>query len=122
MLKRGIRDMKLQELMNRCGLEAVQVPDSQVEVSGAYTSDLLSDVMAHCPEGAVLITVQNHTNTVAVCTLVGSPAILIVHHRDVPDDMLAVAEREGVALLRTSEDQFSVSCKIGAEFAHASGN
>ena len=112
--------MKLQELMDRCGLEGIIVPDPLVEVNGAYTSDLLSDVMAHCPEGSVLITVQNHTNAVAVCTLVGAPAILVVHHREIPDDMLAVAEREGVALLRTTEDQFSISCKVGAQLGCSS--
>jgi hypothetical protein len=110
------KDMTLQHLMEVCGLEGVSVPDAQATVAAAYTSDLLSDVMAHCPDGAVLITVQNHKNTVAVCTLVGSPAILIVHNREVPADMSEVAQREGVALLRTADDQFTASCKIGAAF------
>lgn len=105
--------MTIGELIGACGLEAVLVPDAGAEVSGAYTSDLLSDVMAHCADGAVLVTVQNHKNTVAVCTLVGAPAILIVHGREVPEDMLAAARREGVALLRTADDQFAASCKLG---------
>jgi len=113
--------MKLRELIACCGFEAVKVPDAEAEVTGAYTSDLLSDVMAHCPEGALLITVQNHKNTVAVCTLVGAPAILVAHHRDIPADMLEVAEREGVALLRAEGDQFSVSCQVGFALAQ-SGN
>ena len=104
--------MTIRELIEACALEGVLVPDAQAEVTGAYTSDLLSDVMAHCPEGALLVTVQNHTNTVAVCTLAGAPAILIVHGREIPDDMAAAAEREGVALLRTKDDQFAASCKI----------
>ena len=106
--------MTLQELINACGLEGVLVPDAQVEVTGAYTSDLLSDVMAHCPDGALLITVQNHKNSVAVCTLVGAPAILVVHNREIPGDMLDAAKREGVALLRGRECQFAASCRIGA--------
>ena len=105
--------MTLQELIGACGFEPVLVPDPNAEVTGAYTSDLLSDVMAHSPDGAVLITVQNHTNTVAVSTLVGAPAILIVHKRDIPDDMLKVAEREGIALLRTEDDQFKASLNVG---------
>jgi hypothetical protein len=105
--------MTLARLAETCGWEPVLVPDPETEVSGAYTSDLLSDVMAHCPDGAVLVTVQNHTNTVAVCTLVGAPAVLVVHRRDIPDDMRAVAEREGIALLRTADDQYAASLKIG---------
>jgi len=106
--------MTLQQLIEACGWSAVQLPNPLAEVTGGYTSDLLSDVMAHCPDGAVLVTVQNHKNTVAVCTLVGAPAILIVHNREIPEDMVEVARREGVALLRTRDDQFSASCKINA--------
>lgn len=109
--------MTLGTLIGACGWEAVQVPDLNAEATGAYTSDLLSDVMAHGPEGAVLITVQNHTNTVAVCTLVGAPAILVVHGREIPDDMRAAAAREGIALLRTKDDQFNASLKIGRALA-----
>ena len=113
--------MTLQGLMEACGLEGVLVEDGCVDVTGVYTSDLLSDVMAHCPDGAVLITVQNHKNTVAVCTLVGAPAILIVHGREIPEDMLAVAQREGVGLLRTKDDQFVTSCKLGQALGMESG-
>jgi DRTGG domain. len=105
--------MKLAELAELCGLEIVLAPDPETEVTGVYTSDLLSDVMAHCQEGSVLVTVQNHKNSIAVCTLVGSPAVVLVHGRPVPDDMLDSATREGVALLRTGDDQFAVSCKLG---------
>lgn len=111
--------MTLQEMMDACGFTGVFVPDPQAMVTAAYTSDLLSDVMAHCPDGALLVTVQNHKNTVAVCTLVGAPAILVVHNREIPEDMSTVAQREGVALLRTPDDQFTASCKIGAALAKA---
>ena len=105
--------MTLNELVKQAELEVVALPDGGVEVYNAYTSDLLSDVMGHCPEESVLITVQNHKNTVAVSTLAGVQAILVVHNRPIPDDMLALANREGVALLRTSCDQFTTSCRIG---------
>jgi len=108
--------MTLQSVIDAVGLESVLVPDAHVEVTGAYTSDLLSDVVAHCPDGALLVTVQNHKNSVAVCTLVGVPAIVVVHNREIPDDMLDVARREGVALLRTPEDQFTASCRLGCVF------
>lgn len=89
------------------------MPPTAVKVVGAYTSDLLSDVMAHCPEGAVLVTVQNHKNSVAVCTLVGAPAIIVVHAREIPTDMLEAAQREEIAILRTPLDQFSISLGLG---------
>ncbi len=105
--------MKLELLIERCGLESVVVPDPQVAVEGVYTSDLLSDVVAHCPDGAVLITVQNHKNSIAVCTLVGAPALIVTHQREIPADMLEAARSEGVAILRTAQDQFSASLRLG---------
>jgi predicted transcriptional regulator len=106
--------MQLKELVEQAGLEVIAMPDGDVEVEHAYASDLLSDVMGHCPEDSVLITVQNHRNTVAVATLVGAHAILIVHNRPIPEEMLALAEQEGVALVRTSLDQFGACCRIGS--------
>jgi len=113
--------MRLKEIVEKAGLEVVSLPDGEVEIKAAYTSDLLSDVIGHCPEQAVLITVQNHKNSVAVSTLVGAHAILIVHNRPVADDLLALAQQEGVAILRTQFDQFTISCRIGALLGIESG-
>lgn len=106
--------MRLETLISKCNWEACHLPDPERRITGGYTSDLLSDVMAHCAEGALLITVQNHTNTVAVCTLVGAPALLLVHQRTIPPEMLAAAQREGIALLRTTASQFEASVSLAA--------
>ena len=78
----------------------------------AYASDLLSDVMGHCKDESVLITIQNHLNTIAVCTLVGVEAVVICHDRPVPDDMAEAAKREGVAILTTPLSQFEASVAL----------
>jgi hypothetical protein len=104
--------MKLSELIAAAGFEVVAQGDARCEVTAGYTSDLLSDVMAHCPEGSIFITVQNHKNSVAVSTLVGAVAILVVHDREIPKDMLDAAQAENVALLRTSKNQFEASCLV----------
>ncbi|MBQ7188094.1 MAG: hypothetical protein IJR99_01625 [Kiritimatiellae bacterium] len=106
--------MKLSEVIEKSGLEAVLVPDPDAEVAGVYTSDLLSDVMAHCEDEFLLVTVQNHKNSVAVCTLVGAPALIIVHNRPLPEDMVAAAKQEGIALLRTDLDQFGISVRLAS--------
>lgn len=82
------------------------------DVTGAYASDLLSDVMAHMQDGQVLVTIQNHLNTIAVCSLVGASAILLCHGRDVPADMQAAAEREHIALLRIPLGQYETCCAV----------
>ena len=105
--------MKLSEIAGACGLEIVHLPQPDTEVTAAYTSDLLSDVMAHCPEDSLLISVQNHKNSIAVCTLVGAHAVIIAHNRPIPEDMLESARQEGIALFRSRDDQFTLSCRIG---------
>ena len=82
-------------------------------MENAYTSDLLSDVIAHCPDSSLLVSVQNHKNTIAVCTLVCAVGVVIAHHRPIPEDMLESAKQENVAILATEDDQFVISCKLG---------
>lgn len=104
--------MNLNELTTRLnGTLVVDKPDA--EITAAYTSDLLSDVMGHCGDEAALITIQNHLNTIAVCTLVGVEVIVICHDRPVPDDMKAAAEREEVAIVTTPLSQFAASVALG---------
>lgn len=106
--------MTLDEVAAACLGEVVTAPGGEVAVHAAYTSDLLSDVMGHAPAESVLITVQNHVNTIAVCTLAEIRAVLICHGREISDELLAVARREGVALIRTPLDQFHASCRLAA--------
>jgi hypothetical protein len=106
--------MKLSEFVETTGFEVLCLPDASVTVDEGYTSDLLSDVVANCPEDSVLITVQNHTNTVAVCTLVEAVAIVITHDREVTPEMIELARREELALFRTPLNQFQASCVVAS--------
>lgn len=103
--------MTLPELVSALnGNLVVDKPDAVI--SSAYTSDLLSDVMGHCGDESALITIQNHLNTIAVCTLVGVEVIVVCHDRPIPDDMKAAAEREEVAIVTTSLSQFAASIAL----------
>ena len=106
--------MTLLDVAAACRSDIVFAPAGEVEVQGVYVSDLLSDVMGHAPPESMLITVQNHVNTIAVCTLADIRAVLVCHGREIPDEMLAAARREGVALLRTPLDQFHAACRLAA--------
>jgi serine kinase of HPr protein (carbohydrate metabolism regulator) len=68
--------------------------------------------MANAKEGGALITIQAHKNTVAVATLVNISAILVCNSRPLPEDMLEAAKSEGIAVLLTKENQFTVSGKL----------
>jgi len=110
--------MTIREAASTLGAEILQSEFEDTEFSGAYTSDLLSDVIANAGRGrdtrngGALITIQAHKNTVAVATLADISVIIICNSRPVPDDMLEAAKNEGIAIIRTRENQYTVSGKL----------
>lgn len=106
--------MKVEDLERQLGYEALYLPDPGVAVADGYTSDLLSDVMANAPEGGVLITIQAHKNTIAVCGLAGLVAVVLCNGRRPDSGMLEAAESDGVALFTTGRSQFRASADVAA--------
>ena len=104
--------MTIREAAAKLGARIVQEEFEDLELRGAYTSDLLSDVIANAKDGGALITIQAHKNTVAVATLVNVSCIIICNNRPLPEDMLSTAKDEGIAVLLTPENQFNVSGKL----------
>lgn len=103
--------MNFQELTAKVN-GTIVVDNPNATINFAYAGDLLSDVMGHCGDESVLITIQNHLNAVAVCTLAGIEAVVICQGRPVPDDMKAAAEREGIGLIATPLSQFAASIAL----------
>jgi hypothetical protein len=104
--------MTIKEAALMLGAEILQGEFEDKSLTGAYTSDLLSDVMANAKDGGALITIQAHKNTVAVATLVNISLIILCNNRPIQDDMLDAAKDEGVAVIRVRENQFTVSGKL----------
>lgn len=82
------------------------------EVSGGYVSDLLSDVMGHAKEGELWITLQSHINVVAIASLKELAAILLVKGIEPDRAVLEKADQEGVLILGTREDTFTIAGKL----------
>ena len=104
--------MTIREAAAALGAGILYEEFEDANLTGAYTSDLLSDVMAHAKDGGALITIQAHKNTVAVASLVNISVIIICNSRPIPPDMLASAKEEGIAVLLCKENQFTVSGKL----------
>jgi predicted transcriptional regulator len=97
--------------------EIVQALDLQVvagstalnrEITGGYSADLLSCVMARAQTGNVWATLQAHPNVVAVATLLELAAVIVTEGAPVPDDVIAKANAEGIPLLSTPHTTFWV--------------
>ncbi len=104
--------MNISDLIPLLELQSLHTAWQDAPVTGAYCSDLMSDVMANATEADVLITIQGHRNTVAVATLVGARGIIVCNNRPIPDDMRSAAEDEQIVLFVSGENQFVVSGKL----------
>lgn len=80
-----------------------------IEVSGAYVSDLLSDVMGNAREGEVWITLQSHLNVVAIASLKELAAVVLVKGIEPDEQVLAKANEEGIPILGTSNETFETA-------------
>jgi hypothetical protein len=95
------------ELTNLSGQENINI-----DVSGGYTSDLLSDVIANSHEKNLWITLQVHQNIVAVAKLKDLAGIIIVNSREPLEATIEKAKEEKVPLLSTNLSAFDVSGKL----------
>ncbi len=92
--------MKLADLVKELGLEVRSAHGSlKSEVTGGYTSDLLSDVIANSKEGNLWVTLQIHLNIVAVASMKGLAGIVLVNGREPEEETLEKAEAEGIPVM-----------------------
>lgn len=107
--------MTVRDIVNALNLKVLTAPEMvDVEVSGGYTSDLLSDVMANSREKNVWITLQVHQNIVAVAKLKELAAIILVNNRAPEEETVKKAGEEKIPLLQTPDSAFIISGKLYA--------
>jgi hypothetical protein len=101
--------MKLNEIVDALDLRvAAGSARLETEVTGGYTSDLLSCAMAGAAKGNVWVTLQGHLNVVAVASLNELAAVIVTEGKPVSADTASKAEEEGVVLLQTPLSSYQV--------------
>lgn len=104
--------MTVKDIIERLDLKCLNEANLDAEVSGAYASDLLSDVMGNARSGQVWITMQTHKNVTAIASLKDIPAVIIVRDGVPDDDMLEHAKDEDICLLVSKDATFEVCGKL----------
>ena len=105
--------MTLKEITEKLQLKVLSGEDKlDVEVTGGYTSDLLSDVIANGQQGSLWITLQTHQNIIAVAKLKDLAGIIIINNREPDEDTLAKAKEENVPLLCSGDIAYEISGKL----------
>lgn len=99
--------MKVREVVEKLNLKVLCGSENlDRDVTGGYSGDLLSDVIANSKAGYVWVTMQVHVNIVAVAVLKELAAIIVVHGRTVSEDTLRKAGEEHVSILVSERPAF----------------
>jgi hypothetical protein len=105
--------MTLTEVVEKLGLRVLTPKGvGDAKVTGGYTGDLLSDVMANSKTGNLWITMQIHQNVLAVAKLKDLAGIVIVNGRRPDEETTRKADEEYVTILSTDESAFSISGQL----------
>jgi len=108
--------MKLQTMARQLNLLNLTpgVPLNGGEVYGAHACELLSDVLANAPSGAVLITIQTHINVVAVAAQKNMSAIVFTSGQIPTDEVIQKAVEKGIPLFSSTESTFDIAGQLYA--------
>jgi len=106
--------MNLEDIITELKLEVLTSPKqfNLVEPTSGYAADLLSCVMAGAEHKSIWITLQSHSNIVAVGSLLELSAIIITEGAKPDQETIDKANEEGIVMLLTSEPSFYVSGKL----------
>ncbi len=102
--------MNLQEIIKTLDLTLLTESKdfAQIIPSNGYCADLLSCVMAGAAHQGIWVTLQSHSNIVAVAALLDISAVIITENAQPEADTIEKANTEGVTLLSTSKKSFEV--------------
>jgi predicted transcriptional regulator len=106
--------MKVIELVEKAGLTVYAGNGLDNQISGGYVSDLLSDVMGNAQEGNIWITLQNHMNVLAICSLKEMAGVILVKGIKPSQELIDKALEENIPLLGTKEQTFEIAGKVYA--------
>ncbi len=106
--------MRLSEVAALLGCD--RPPDAhewpQIEIAGAFAADLMSEVLAFCGHGAVLLTGLTSVQSVHTAHLADLHAIVFVNGKQ-PDPAVATLARDrGLPLLSTSLTLYEACARL----------
>lgn len=104
--------MLLSKIANDLKLISMIGSVNDLEITGGYCSDLLSDVLAHATAGDIWVTNQKHQNCIAVASLLELGAVVIAGGVDPEESTIEKAVTEQVPLFTTEETVFDVVGKL----------
>ena len=106
--------MDLKQIILKNGFQVLtrEFDFSAIEVTNGYVSDLMSCVMAGASKNDLWVTLQSHSNIVAIAALLDLSAVIITENSQPDEDTITKANQENIILLSTPLSSFDVVGKL----------
>ena len=105
--------IKLRDIVEMLKLDVRTGSDRlDVEVTGGYASDLMSDVIARAEAGNLWVTLQTHQNIVAVGVMKSLCCIILINGREPEKETVQKAEAQGIPILVSTMPTFELVGKL----------
>ncbi len=105
--------MTIQEMLQQVELEVKSASDHlDAEVTGGYSGDLISAMMANAKQDDVWVTWHVHPNIVAAAVIVKLAAIILVSGRQPEQETIQKAQQEDIPILVSKLPAFEVVGKL----------
>jgi len=112
-VQRKEQNMKVIDIVNWENTTVLAGKDAcEKTISGAYSSDLLSDVMGNADENMLWITIQTHKNVAAIASLKELACVVIANNNKASAELIESAEREGIPIISTSMSAFEFGGRL----------
>ena len=105
--------MKLREIKEILDAEVICGEELlEEEVSSAFGSDMMSDVLAYAKSDSVLLTGLVNPQTIRTALMLDMEAIVFVRAKKLTDEVVSLARESGIAVLSTEFRMFETCGKL----------
>jgi predicted transcriptional regulator len=114
--------MKLNEIKEILNAKVICGNDMlEREVSSAFASDMMSDVLAYAKTDSVLLTGLVNPQTIRTALMLDMKGVVFVRAKKLTDDVIALANESGIVVLSTDFRMFETCGKLYAKGLKGSG-
>ena len=114
--------MTIREIQNLLDAKLLCGEDKlDAEIAGGCGADLMSDVLAFVKDRSVLLTGLVNHHVIRTAEMLDVSCILFVRGKEVPQDLIDLAEEQGMAVLSTEETLYASCGKLYAAGLPGSG-
>lgn len=102
--------MKIKDIISLLEADVLSGKDNiEVDVEYAFSSDLMSDVLAYVDKKTLLLTGLTNPQVIRTAEMIDMPAIIFVRNKRPSNDIIELAKQNNMVLLCTNLSMYNAS-------------